>query len=117
MAFELKSVFGKFGKSAALQCCFVDPGYGQVALFDDGSGAGVEGNSSPVVIVSPPSTIINNDRPVPPAKWAPTIVIIIPVPGDPCRRPVITRNPIPAIIWVPMPSAVVVSKKSPGIKR
>jgi hypothetical protein len=71
----------------------------------------------PVTIVSLPLTIINNNRSIPPAKGAPAIIIIIPEPGHPGRRPVIARYPIPMIIGVPMPSAIVVSEISPRVKR
>jgi hypothetical protein len=71
----------------------------------------------PVIIVSPPVTVINNHRSIPPTEWAPAIVIIIPEPGYPGRGPVITRYPIPMIKGVPLPSAIVVGKISPRVKR
>jgi hypothetical protein len=77
----------------------------------------VKRNTIPVTIVSPPLTIINNNRSIPPAKGAPAIIIIIPEPGHPGRRPVIARYPIPMIRGVPLPSAIVVGEISPRVKR
>jgi len=71
----------------------------------------------PVIIVSPPLTVINDHRSIPPTEGAPAIVIIIPEPGHPGGRPVIARYPIPMIKGVPLPSAIVVGKISPRVKR
>jgi hypothetical protein len=73
----------------------------------------VKRDAMAVTIVSPPVTAINDHRSIPPTEGAPAIVIIIPVPGHPGRRPAIRRYPIPMIKRVPVPSAIVVGKISP----
>src|SRR5581483_6925746 len=47
------------------------------------------------------------------SERSPAIVIAGCAPGNPCRRPVFTRNPHPSIIIVIKPSAVVESRPAP----
>jgi len=73
----------------------------------------VKGDPSPVVVVSPPSTVIDHDGSVPPTHGAPTVVGVIPEPGNPARRPAIPGDPTPVIKRVPVPSAIVVGEETP----
>jgi len=56
-------------------------------------------------------------RPVVPAKRAPTDIVIMPPPVDPCRPPVMMRNPVPAESEPPVPAAVMINGPSPGLRR
>jgi hypothetical protein len=68
-------------------------------------------------VIPQPSFVYDYERSVVIAQGAPTIIMTVPPPGYPGRRPAVTRHPTPAVVITPVPSAVVVTIPAPGIIR
>jgi hypothetical protein len=86
-------------------------------LFDNHRGPGMNGDASPVVVVPEPAIVNDNDGSVPAAQWAPAVIVAVPEPIDPGRGPVVTGIPMPTIVSVPMPPAVMMGKVTPWVIR
>jgi hypothetical protein len=72
-------------------------------------------DSFSIIVVFKPLFIQHNQRAIPITQRTPAIIVIVPEPAHPGRRPVIAGQPVPSIMIIPLPPTVIVGEPSPGI--